>query len=96
MKERISDLTISEMEFLIKKMRNDGLLTEEDSFEYFDDKIVWKQSCPCCCGDMDFSFGDFLEEYLSGKEPIDYMAFCFNEFEGRRCSGHIDNNGMVC
>lgn len=92
MKEQISDLTKSEMEFLIRKMLDDGILTEEDSFEYFDDKIIWKGACPGCCGDMDFSFGDFLEEYLSGEKPIYFMAWCLD----RKCSGHVDNNGIVC
>ena len=88
----MKDLTQKEKEILIQKIKDNGMLLPEDSFEIYEDKIVWKDSCPGCGGDMDFGFGDFLDDYLDGTMPTEFLAWCLN----KECCGHIDENGMVC
>ena len=82
---------IRRKEFLISKLKDKMAVSGVFDF-HPDGSIIWKNSCPACGGDMNFSFGDLVEEYAMGTREIEYEAFCSN----KNCCGHIDNCGWIC
>ncbi len=73
---------------LIKKLQDSRIIGSEEVFEFCNNAIIWKNSCPACGKDMRFN----IEESLYDKCGVEFAAWCFDN----ECSGHIDNNGMIC